>query len=289
MLVFGQPISPICQQMAMIKETIMELNKPGTDFYSFTPESAFNEIQRHWTAWDAIVKPSCYVVGISGGIDSSCVAALVCKLYGKDRVVGVSLPCNGQSDMTDVNAVFEHLGIKRITIDIGDMFMYGINAIENNAIELTDVCRTNMPARIRMTMLYGVAQCMNGIVVNTCNRSESILGNDTLFGDDCGSYAPIQALTKTEVKAIAAWLGLPDSLVNKTPIDGLQPLTDEDRLGITYSKVDDYIRTTGEVSQEDRENILTRFSKNRFKLETVHIQGPAFNFYPDAIRANYCI
>lgn len=256
-------------------------------FYNFTPSLAYNEIKEHWKSWNSQVKPRCYVIGISGGIDSTCVAALACKIFGKDKVVGVSLPCNGQSDMSDVNKVFEHLGVKRIDIDIGDMFNLGINAIENNAIEVTDVCRTNMPARLRMTMLYGVAQSLDGIVLNTCQRSESVVGNDTLFGDDCGSYAPVQKLTKTEVKAIASWLGVPDSLVNKTPIDGLQPLTDEQRLGITYAKIDDYIRSTGPIMLDEKDLILKMFKKNKFKLETVHIAGPEFAHYPDAIRADF--
>ena len=257
------------------------------DIYEFTPESAFDAIEEHWRAWDNEVNPNCYVVGISGGIDSSCVAALACKLFGKERVIGVSLPCNGQSDMADVDLVFDHLSIKRTTIDIGDIFGAFKQKIENQAIDITDVCKTNMPARIRMTMLYGIAQCINGIVLNTCNRSESVCGNDTLFGDDCGSYAPIQKLTKTEVKALATWLGLPKELVDKTPIDGLQPLSDEERLGISYAKVDDYIRKTGEVSDDEQALILKHFNKNKFKLEMIHIDGPEFGYYPDKIRESF--
>lgn len=265
----------------------MKYNTPMNGFYNFTPELAFGEIRQHWREWDTKVKPKTYVVGISGGIDSTCVAALACKIFGKDRVVGVSLPCDGQADMEDVNSAFAFLGIRRLTIDIGDAFASLKNGIENNGVELTDVCKTNMPARLRMTMLYGVAQSLGGVVVNTCNRSESVLGNDTLFGDDCGSYAPIQKLTKTEVKVIAAWLGVPDELVNKTPVDGLQPLTDEERLGITYAKVDDYIRSTGPVSIEEERLILDKFTKNKFKMEIVRIPGPEFGHFPDKLRANY--
>ena len=265
----------------------MQYNTPMNGFYDFTPELAFKEIEAHWKAWDSEVKPKTYVIGISGGIDSTCVAALACRIFGKDRVVGVSLPCDGQKDMDDVNAAFEHLGIKRLTIDIGDAFASLKNSIENNGVELNDVCKTNMPARLRMTALYGVAQCLGGVMVNTCNRSESVLGNDTLFGDDCGSYGPIQKLTKTEVKAIATWLGVPGGLVNKIPIDGLQPLSDEDRLGITYAKVDDYIRSTGPVSVLEECIILDKFINNKFKLEIVRVPGPAFAHFPDKLRASF--
>ena len=265
----------------------MKYNTPMNGFYNFTPELAFKKIKTHWKAWDTQVKPKTYVIGISGGIDSTCVAALACKIFGKARVVGVSLPCDGQKDMEDVNRAFAWLGIRRMTLDIGDAFASLKNGIENNGVELTDVCKTNMPARLRMTALYGVAQCLGGVMVNTCQLSESYLGNDTLFGDDCGSYGPIQKLTKTEVKAIAAWLGVPDELVSKTPVDGLQPLSDEERLGITYAKVDDYIRSTGPVSAAEEALILNKFTKNKFKMEIVRVPGPDFGHYPDKLRANY--
>ena len=263
----------------------MEYNIPMNGFYNFTPELAFGTIKEHWLGWNAAVKPDCYIVGVSGGIDSSCVAALAVKLFGKEKVIGVSLPCDGQSDMPDVDKVFEHLGIRRITIDIGDMFNLGINAIENNAINVNAVCRTNMPARLRMTMLYGVAQSLNGIVLNTCNLSEDIIGYSTFGGDNMGSYAPIKNLTKTEVKSIARWLKVPEELVEKTPIDGLQPLSDEEKLGITYAKIDDYIRGTGPVTKDEENLILDKFFKNKFKLEIIRIPGPEFLHYPNKLRA----
>ena len=260
-------------------------NVAGSAFYSFTPESAFAEVKGHWKAWDSDVKPEKYVVGISGGVDSSCVAALAVRIFGKDRVVGVSLPCDGQKDMEDVDKAFAFLGIRRLTMDIGDMFMYGMNAIENQGIEMTDVCRTNMPARIRMTMLYGVAQCLGGVVVNTCNLSEDVIGYSTFGGDNMGSYAPVKNLTKTEVVALASWLGLPKELAEKTPVDGLQPLTDEEKLGLTYAAVDAFIRSTGPVSEADEDRIFQLFSRNRFKTDIIRIPGPEFAHYPNRPRA----
>ena len=256
-------------------------------FYNFTPELAFNEIKRHWKKWDNDIKPKCYVIGISGGIDSSCVAALAIRIFGKNRVVGVSLPCDGQKDMDDVNSVFAFLGIRRLTIDIGDMFAAGLQAIENQALAASYNTKTNMPARLRMTMLYAIAQTVDGVVLNTCNRSEDVVGYATLYGDNAGSYAPISKLTKTEVIQIAKWLGLPKELAEKTPIDGLQPLTDEEKLGITYAKIDDYIRSTGPINDDERKLILDKFVKNKFKLEIVKIPGPDFGHYPDRLRADF--
>lgn len=262
-----------------------QYNTPMNGFYNFTPELAFKTIKKHWMAWDNEVKPKTYVIGISGGIDSTCVTALACKIFGKDRVVGVSLPCDGQKDMADVDAVFEHLDIKRVTIDIGDAFASLKNGIENNCIDLIDVCKTNMPARLRMTALYGVAQCLGGVMVNTCNLTEDVVGYSTLYGDNAGSYAPISKLTKTEVIQIAKWLGVPENLANKIPIDGLQPLTDEEKLGITYAKVDDLIRSTGPVSKADKAKVFELYTKNKFKLEIVNIPGPKFDEYPNYPRA----
>lgn len=270
-------------------DILNRLEKTDDPFYSFTPSNAYACIAKDWMAWDHAVKPEKYIVGISGGIDSTCVAALACKIFGKDRVVGVSLPCDGQKDMWAVDKLFEVLGIRRVTIDIGDAFSSLINAIDSNAIEPNDVCKTNMPARLRMTALFGVAQSLRGVVVNTCNRSESVVGYDTLFGDDCGSYGPIQALTKTEVRALAAWLGMPENLVKKTPIDGLQPLTDEEKLGFTYGQLDSFIRSRGEVPMAVTADILKKFAANRFKLEIVKLPGPKFEHFPDKIRADFNI
>ena len=263
----------------------MKYNTPMNGFYNFTPELAFDVIKSHWTVWDNDVKPKSYAIGISGGIDSTCVAALACKIFGKEKVVGVSLPCNGQKDMADVDKVFEWLGIKRLTIDIGDAFASLKTGIENNGVEFTDVCVTNMPARLRMTTLYGVAQCLGGVMVNTCNLSEDIVGYSTFGGDNMGSYAPIKNLTKSEVKILTKWLGVPDHLVNKIPIDGLQPLSDEEKLGFTYERLDKLIRCqdTSDIAFNDM--IYKIFIKNKFKTDIINIPGPEFKELSNFARA----
>ena len=240
------------------------------------PEEAFQTIKRHWTEWDSIVKPEKYVIGISGGVDSTCAAALACKLFGRDRVVGVSLPCNGQKDMQDVDKVFTHLGIKRITIDIGEVFDSLKTSIAVAGLQPTVQCTTNMPARLRTTTLFGIAQCMNGVVVNTCNRSENIVGYSTLFGDDAGCYSPLKNLTKTEVQKLAFWLIVPANLAYKTPVDGLQDKTDEENLGFTYVDLDTCIRG-GVINTDVKKKIDALYKKNRFKLEIVRVPGPTFN------------
>lgn len=251
--------------------------------YNFTPEHAFKIIEEHWKNWDLDVNPKKYVIGISGGVDSTCVAALACKIFGKDKVIGVSLPCDGQSDMWAVDQVFKILGIQRVTIDIGDMFMLGMNSIENQALTMTDQCRTNMPARIRMTMLFGVAQCIGGVVLNTCNWSETSMGYDTIFGDSAGSYAPIKNLVKTEVMKLCSWLGIPDELSKKTPVDGLQPLTDEEKFGFTYVELDEILRMQNKGLVVLRKKIYDKWKANKFKHEIINIPGPEFG-YPDVTK-----
>lgn len=248
------------------------------------PEKAFSHIEKEWLEWDKSVGSPRYVIGISGGVDSTCVAALACRVLGKERVVGVSLPCDGQRDMADVDKVFSWLGIKRVTIDIGDAFNSIVNGIENNAVDITHACLTNMPARLRMTALFGVAQCVNGMVLNTCNLSEDIVGYSTFGGDNFGCYAPIRNLTKTEVKSLTSWLGAEDSLAFKTPVDGLQPLTDEESLGFTYESLDKLVRG-GEGTDAFKEVVHKKYLANKFKLEIVDIPGPSFSFLPDYVRA----
>ena len=242
-----------------------------------SPSVAFSHIEKEWLEWDKKTGSPAYVIGISGGIDSTCAAALACRIFGKDRVVGVSLPCDGQNDMDDVNSAFAFLGVKRLTIDIGDVFNSLVNGIENNTVSITKQCLTNMPARIRMTTLFGVAQCCNGVVLNTCNLSEDVVGYSTFGGDNFGCYAPLKNLTKTEVKSLASWLGAPDSLVNKVPIDGLQPLSDEEKLGFTYEDLDKLLRL-GEGSDDFKERIHKMYSANKFKTDIVDIPGPSFSF-----------
>lgn len=245
--------------------------------YDFSCEEAFNTIKVFWKSWKTNAlgkKPKKWIVGISGGKDSTVVAALACKIFGKQNVIGVSLPCDGQKDMEDVNLVFKTLGIKRLTIDIGDANRSILNSLENNALEVHEDTKTNLPARLRMSALYAVAQSVDGVVLCTANLSESAVGFATLYGDHAGSFAPIWDYTVTEIIALGKWLGLPDKLVNKVPIDGLQPFTDEEKLGLKYSDIDRYIRL--DLGSNDiKKKILDKWMKNKFKMDIVNVPHPS--------------
>ena len=215
------------------------------------------------------------VIGISGGKDSSVAAALCVEALGKDRVVGVLMPCGEQHDIDAAYSLVNHLSIKHYVVNIKDA-IEGVKSAMPKDLELTSQSLTNLPARIRMTTLYAVSQSVNGRVVNTCNLSEDWVGYSTRYGDAAGDFSPMCHLTVTEVKEIGRYLGLPDSLVDKTPIDGLSGKTDEDNLGFTYAVLDRYIRT-GEIDDEKTKEIIDRRHKaNLFKLELMPQFRPEF-------------
>ena len=139
--------------------------------------------------------------------------------------------------------------------------------------ELSAQSRTNLPPRIRMSVLYAVAQSHNGRVANTCNLSEDWVGYSTRYGDAAGDFSPCSFLTVQEVKQLGRELGLPDVLVNKVPIDGLCGKTDEENLGFTYEELDRYIRTGVIENQQNKARIDRLHEMNRFKLELM----PAFH------------
>lgn len=205
------------------------------------------------------------VVGISGGKDSSVVAALCVEALGRERVIGVLMPCGEQADIDMARLLVSHLGIQSYEVNIKDAVEGVLNAMPD--ITISTQTRTNLPPRIRMTTLYAVSQSVNGRVANTCNLSEDWVGYSTRYGDSVGDFSPLSHLTVTEVKAIGRELNLPTELVEKVPIDGLCGKTDEDNLGFTYAMLDKYIREGVCEDVELKEKIDNLHKKNLFKLE----------------------
>ena len=210
--------------------------------------------------------PDCNaVVGISGGKDSSVVAALCVEALGKDRVIGVLMPCGVQADIEMARKLVNHLGIKNYEVNVEAAVNGLLNALPD--IEISTQTRTNLPPRIRMATLYAVGQSVNGRVANTCNLSEDWVGDSTRYGDAAGDFSPLSHLTVTEVKAIGREMGLPEDLVEKVPIDGLCGKTDEENLGFTYAALDLYIREGICEDAELKEKIDRMHERNLFKLE----------------------
>lgn len=213
------------------------------------------------------------IVGISGGKDSSIVSALCVEALGKDRVIGVLMPCGVQHDIDMAQLLVDHLGIKHYVVNIQEAVEGVKNAIP---FELSDQSRINLNPRIRMSVLYAVSQSHNGRVANTCNLSEDWVGYSTRYGDAAGDFSPCSHLTVQEMKQIGAVLGLPEVLVQKTPIDGLCGKTDEENLGFTYAELDRYIRT-GEIDDAQKKARIDRLhAMNQFKLELMPAFVPEF-------------
>lgn len=218
------------------------------------------------------------VIGISGGKDSSIVAALCVEALGKDRVIGVLMPNGVQKDIGDAIKLVEYLDIKYTTVDIEDAVDGVLNNILDiyipkiygyNEINISKQTEINLPSRIRMTTLYAVSQSVNGRVANTCNLSEDWVGYSTRYGDSAGDFSPLSNLTVTEVKEIGYALGLPKELIEKTPSDGLCDKSDEDNLGFTYDVLDRYIRTGKIEDKKIKEKIDELHRKNAFKLKPI--------------------
>lgn len=228
--------------------------------------------------------PTCSaVVGISGGKDSTIVAALCKEALGADRVVGVLMPNGVQSDIDDAKAVVAHLGVPHMTVNIGSAYEALTQAIVQGEgydvvtgrNDLSRDAAINTPPRLRMATLYAVGQNLpNGArVANTCNGSEDYVGYSTKFGDSAGDFSPLARLVVEEVRQIGKLLDIPAYLVDKVPSDGLSGQSDEDKLGFTYAMLDRYIRT-GEIEDLATKERIDRLNRiNKHKLEMM----PSFN------------
>ena len=235
--------------------------------YNFDAKKVKDEIVEWIKLWFAENGLDCNaVVGISGGKDSSVVAALCVEALGKDRVIGVKMPCGRQNDIEYSDMLIKHLGIKSYTMNIFGAVTW-IDSRFPLDVEISKQTKTNLPARIRMATLYAISQSVNGRVANTCNLSEDWVGYATKYGDAAGDFSPLSQMTVTEVKAIGRELGLSDELIDKVPTDGLCGKTDEENLGFTYDILDRYVRT-GEIDDlEVKKKIDDLHQKNLFKLQ----------------------
>ena len=217
------------------------------------------------------------VIGISGGKDSSVVAALCVAALGKDRVIGVLMPNGEQPDIDCSQQLVAHLGIPYYVCNIHEAVEGVLNSLKKSGVEISRQTIINLPPRIRMSTLYALSQSNNGRVANTCNYSEDWVGYSTRYGDAAGDFAPLGKLTVREVKAIGAYLNLPHNLVEKVPSDGLTDRTDEDNLGFTYAALDEYIRT-GVCTDEDAKAKIDRLHRlNEFKLKPI----PCYEYFPE--------
>lgn len=242
--------------------------------YEFNASKTTGELIEYIQDYFKDIPNTKLVVGLSGGKDSTIVATAGVKALGKDRVIGVFLPDGEQEDKEDAYNVAKYLDIKTYEINISQMICSSILELYKNKIEVSKQTEVNLPARIRMCMLFAVAQSVNGRVTCNCNLSEDWIGYSTYGGDDFGSVGFLRHLTVTEVKQVGKELGLPDKFIDKTPSDGLCGKTDEDNFGFSYDVLDKYIRT-GEIDDlEIKAKIDKMHEDNLFKLKPMECFKP---------------
>lgn len=220
------------------------------------------------------------VIGISGGKDSTVVAYLCAEALGPHNVIGVKMPQGKQYDIDMSDKVINELGIIDYQINIGkivDAFREELFTAEIDASN--SVVSNNIPPRIRMAVLYAVAAANNGRVANTSNCSERYIGWSTKWGDGVGDFAPLANLTVAEVLAIGEELRIPADLLYKTPEDGLTGKPDEENLGVTYEKLDKYIRTgdNSHLTYEEEKLIRHKYRLGLHKSDSVKLPTPPIN------------
>jgi len=211
------------------------------------------------------------VIGISGGKDSSTVAALAVAAYGRENVFGVLMPDGVQPDIDYSRDLVAHLNLPHTTFNIHAAVAGMVDEMKKVGIEPSRQTLVNLPSRIRMATLYAIAQSVeSGIVINTSNLSEDWVGYCTIYGDSAGAFSPLAMYTTEEVCDLGRELGLPEKFVAKAPSDGLTGLTDEDNLGFTYHAVNEYVRK-GIVDPEIKKQIDRKHDISRFKFQTLPV------------------
>lgn len=197
-----------------------------------------------------------YVVGLSGGLDSSVVAALAAPKCGEQNMIGLIMPTRTtpQRDVDDAIKLAEWLQIEYKIIPIDGI-------IDRFPFEDPKV-RGNIAARVRMTMLYAYANAVNGRVLGTSDRSEYELGFFTKWGDGAADLYPIIHLYKTEVKALARQLGLPQSIIDKPSSPALiEGQTAEGEIGFSYEEIDAMLKGDKPMHSD----LQRRIDSNRHK------------------------
>ena len=204
------------------------------------------------------------VIGMSGGKDSTISAALCAKALGPEHVIGVLMP-NGPMDADYWRAVdiCKYLGIRAFTINIEEAykaFDKQLSACNTYGSDYKHMA-TNIPPRIRMTYLYGIAALYHGRVCCTSNASERAVGYTTKWGDNVGDFAPLVNYTVTEVYQLGAELQLPTEYYQIPPADGLTGKTDEEVLGFTYANVDAWLNDDYESPCYPDKDVLAKIIK----------------------------
>lgn len=217
---------------------------------------------------DYLDKSHCkqYVLGLSGGVDSSLVAALTKAAVGKEKLTCIMIPIESHpSDLEDAMDLASQLDLNYIIIDGTTSYRETVNRFLEQGIELDRATLSNLKVRIRMTILYAYAQKVGGLVIGTDNKDENYTGYFTKYGDGAVDLLPIVHLVKSEVVEGCKIYGVSDRLAERTPSAGLfEGQTDETEMGVKYSDLDKYL-LGGEIDSKSKERIehLHRISEHK--------------------------
>ncbi len=190
-----------------------------------------------------IAKADSIVIGLSGGIDSAVTAALCAKALGKERMIGLGLPCGSISqDLEDAKLIAKLLEISFEILDITSVYDTFLDIMDSETRK-DKMAIANLKPRIRMMALYFVGQSSgNSLVAGTSNRSELAIGYFTKYGDGATDFEPIASLYKQEVRKMARVLNIPEKIIIKAPSAGLWPgQTDEGEIGLSYDIIDEIL------------------------------------------------
>jgi NAD+ synthase len=194
------------------------------------------------------------LLGLSGGIDSALVASLAAEAIGPDNLLCVLMPYRTSSPASrgDAETLIGQLGCHATVVDITPI-VDGYFRDE----EVTPLRRGNFAARARMAVLYDHSVTWNGLVMGTSNKTETLLGYTTLFGDNAAALQPIGDLYKTQVRQLSAAIGVPDAILRKPPTADLWAgQTDESEVGMRYSDIDRLLYWSVD-RRRSREQLLT--------------------------------
>lgn len=200
------------------------------------------------------------VIGLSGGVDSATSCFLTVEALGAENVLALRMPyrTSGPDTLTDAQAVIDLLGIPSDTVDITPM----VEPLFQHFPDMDAVRRGNVMARVRMIVLYDQSAAWNGLVIGTGNRTEALLGYTTLYGDAACAFNPIGDLYKTQLRQLAAALGVPRQIIEKPPSADLWPgQTDEGELGFTYAAVDQVLYLLFDEGASPEEVVAAGFER----------------------------
>jgi NAD+ synthase len=178
------------------------------------------------------------LLGLSGGIDSALVAYLAAESIGAHNVLAVLMPYRTSSpeSRADAETIVADLGLPHELVDISPIVD---GYFEGGRSDAAPLRRGNFMARARMMVLYDHSVTWGGLVIGTGNKTETLIGYSTLWGDSASAFNPIGDLYKSQVRQLSAAIGVPEAVIRKAPSADLWPgQTDEDEVGFSYADVD---------------------------------------------------